>query len=107
MRVLNASVTVNGQSYESDNNRSDNQYAEESRWHSDLVGIHHICHVIRSCSEFGKSDDQTHQKRHDYCHIKSEYVGRHARRKAVYRLFFWSSVSHRNILFYKGKRNCG
>ena len=53
MGMLTVSVTVNGQSYEPDNNRTDNQYAKESRWHSDLVSIHHICHVMRPHSEFG------------------------------------------------------
>jgi len=53
MAVLQVSVTVNGQSNKTDNDRTDNQYAKESRWHGDLVSIHHICQVMGSHSEFG------------------------------------------------------
>ena len=102
IRALNASVTLNGQSDESDNNRPDDKYAKESRWHSNLVSIHHICHVMGPHSEFSKSDNQTHQERHDCRHIKSKYVGCRAYRKAGSQVFFCSSISHRDILLNKG-----
>jgi len=76
IRALKASVTLNGQSDE-----------------SDVMGPH---------SEFSKSDNQTHQERHDCRHIKSKYVGCRAYRKAGSQVFFCSSISHRDILLNKG-----